>query len=569
MAIVVHPLADLSTAWPPFFVENLREIFTHGSGKSGSNYQALRNQMVKSLPTAPPPGPATFIAKCLEALVHVGQPVGEGLSHLLISALGVSDRSNWPSEDASTARGLGGSLFCDALRGKIQLEPRIVVKLPGAFGFELEDIGDILIVGKYDETTQLEAAKEFVDQYILDLLKRRLYTGAVTLLKNFNLKSCDYQSLIETILDDGQASLAVEWASHLGKEMVTFLVQHCTEVGMFKVAYKVVRQHKLEADFPDAYYLYRQSSLRKLVDKGLWDVAQSIAEGDTHLIDYLATLALEDNNSEKVAELCECFHLDQAQLCPELANIKEGSQYLQLESLVSAENTHWIDTPEGLMFAERALFGTSVAGIDCEWKADTTKGLAPNKVSILQVASSDVVFVIDLLSLVKGCQSSLNDYIKCLFHAPDILKLGYAVHNDLERLSRWFPEIEAFRVCGPVLDLQKAFGRQIKGGLSGLAKDVLGSRLNKQTRMSDWDVRPLSKKQLDYAALDAVVLLHIFDSIANQPALFPSLQDWKVHTTSFRVMSKYKKILDHVDGQKLEQPSSCGSLLSTHEDLDC
>lgn len=525
--------------------------------------------MVKSLPGAPPPGPATFIVKCLEALVHVGPPHGEGLSHLLISALCQSDRSKWPGEDASIARRLGGSLFCDALVGKIQMESRIVVKLPGAFGFELKDIGDILILGQHDEAVQLEAAKEFVELYVLDLLKRRLYTGAVSLLKNFNLQTCDYQqSLIAAIVDDGQASLAVDWASYLGKEMLTFLVQHCTEMGMYKVAYKVVQQYKLEADFPDAYHIYRQSSLCKLVGKGLWDVAQTIAEGDTKLIDYLVTLALEENNAEKVVELCEHFHLDHVQIASEVATSNGGSHYLQLASVMSEENIHWIDTHEGLVFAERVLFGVNVVGIDCEWKADTMKGVEPSKVSILQVASSDVVFVLDLITLLKNCQNSLNDFVKYLFHTPDILKIGYAVHNDLERLSRSFPEIQAFGACESVLDLQKVFGRQqIKGGLSGLAKGVLGSCLNKQSRMSDWEIRPLSKKQLHYAALDAMVLLPIFDSVAHQPDVVPETQDWKVHTTSFRVMPKHQRKLDDFDVKELEQPSSRGTSLNSHEDL--
>ncbi|MCO5550496.1 hypothetical protein L7F22_003983 [Adiantum nelumboides] len=549
----------------PKFYQNRVHLVDTGKGKAGLKFQALRSQVVSSLPSAPPPGPATFIAECLEVLQNIGPPHDEGLSHMLISALCQSNRSNWPDEDASIARRLGGSLFCKALVGEFRMDSRIVVKLPIAFHFDLKDIGNILIPGQSEEVLQVNAAKQFVELYLMDLLKRQLYTGAVSLIKNFGLQTCDYQDLIAEIVDDGQANLAIEWAVHLGKDMLKFLVQHCTETGLYKVAYKVVQQHKLEAEFPDAYHLYRQSSLHKLVGKGLWDVAQSIAEGDALLIDYLVILAMKDNDAEKVVELSERFHLDISPLSPDTESSNKSSVYLQLESVVSKDKIYWIDSHEGLQFAERALFGVKLVGIDCEWKPDSVRGASPNKVSILQVASSDLVLVLDLISLLKNCQSSLNTFIGYLFHAPDILKLGYAVHNDLERLSRSFVEIDAFRLCESVLDLQTAFGRQFKGGLSGLAKVFLGSSLNKQTRMSDWEMRPLSKKQLHYAALDAAVLLPIFYSIADYSPATEKLQGWESHVTCYRMLHKWKGDKESV--RTTDLPNSDESMIGSHEEL--
>eukprot|EP00922_Rhytidocystis_sp_ex-Travisia-forbesii_P062309 GHVS01092289.1.p1 GENE.GHVS01092289.1~~GHVS01092289.1.p1 ORF type:complete len:121 (-),score=33.77 GHVS01092289.1:39-401(-) len=42
--------------------------------------------------------------------------------------------------------------------------------------------------------------------------------------------------------------------------------------------------------------------------------------------------------------------------------------------------------------------------------------------------------------------------------------------------------------------------------LSELSRKVLGHSLCKQLQQSDWNKRPLSQAQLDYAALDALVL---------------------------------------------------------------
>lgn len=65
-----------------------------------------------------------------------------------------------------------------------------------------------------------------------------------------------------------------------------------------------------------------------------------------------------------------------------------------------------------------------------------------------------------------------------------------------------------------LLDIQNVFDHS--GGLSGLAKKVLGAGLNKTRRNSDWEQRPLTVNQLEYAALDAVVLVHIFQHVRDQ-----------------------------------------------------
>ena len=45
------------------------------------------------------------------------------------------------------------------------------------------------------------------------------------------------------------------------------------------------------------------------------------------------------------------------------------------------EKVYWIDDSEGLHLAERQLIGVKMVGIDCEWKANRTKGVGPNKVN--------------------------------------------------------------------------------------------------------------------------------------------------------------------------------------------
>lgn len=56
-------------------------------------------------------------------------------------------------------------------------------------------------------------------------------------------------------------------------------------------------------------------------------------------------------------------------------------------------------------------------------------------------------------------------------------------------------------------------GRQQRG-LRDVVRRRLGQELDKRMQTSDWDARPLTQEQLDYAALDAVCLLWVFSAMS-------------------------------------------------------
>jgi hypothetical protein len=65
------------------------------------------------------------------------------------------------------------------------------------------------------------------------------------------------------------------------------------------------------------------------------------------------------------------------------------------------------------------------------------------------------------------------------------------------------------------LEASRALGlsRRRLAGLAAVCEQLLGLRLDKSEQCSDWQARPLSKDQVEYAAIDAAVLLPLLDAL--------------------------------------------------------
>ncbi|XP_057856610.2 uncharacterized protein LOC131065979 isoform X1 [Cryptomeria japonica] len=539
-SMVLHAFADLKHTSPLFFVGILKQSYIYGKGKAVMKFQTLRRQVMEALPSAPSPGPSTYVMHCLNVLLLVDAPYGEGLSHLLTSALSSLDKLNRPLADAAEARKLAAQLFNRVVVGSVNLEERILIKVATVFDVGLDDLVEAL----YSSTLESEKpvkAKINVEAFILKLIRSRNYSSAVALLKQFSLQHSTPHEFLDTMIHDNQVEVAEQWASYMGKDMICSLVQHLNNMKMFKKAYNIVNKYKLKQEFPDSYYHYKRSKLKKLARKACWDIAEMTANDDTQLIQYLVALAFEMGDEEKATDICQRHSLT-IPSCPVKAI---ENHYLQLSDFISEENVIWVDTVDELVSAAKYFTEVKVVGIDCEWRPNYMKGAGPSKVSILQIATAEKVLIFDLVGLSQTVPHVLDTCLKEVFHSPNILKLGYAFHNDLDQLFQSYRELECFHFCEGILDLQKLHGSS-KGGLSGLTKTALGGHLNKTRRMSNWEHRPLTLSQLHYAALDAAVLIAIFNILCDEPSSHGSAgtqhkSHWKSHVTCCRTYMKHKK----------------------------
>ena len=246
------------------------------------------------------------------------------------------------------------------------------------------------------------------------------------------------------------------------------------------------------------------------------------------LFKRLQELALEITNSN-LDQLCQ----------PGLVEGETG--FLKLQDIgISEENDQiiMIDTKRGLAQASLHFseIEIDVIGIDSEWLNSN------GNVSILQIATAKKVFIFDMKNLFNAVPVELDKCLQVVFHSTSILKLGYALHHDLRELSKSYGELQCFHYCeAPILDLQQAFP-SVQGGLSGLAKTVLGSPLKKSIRLSGWEKRPLSNSQLHYAALDAAVLIAIYNNECQEPPLSPSAESTEEPSWPLSMGSKGEQI---------------------------
>ena len=130
------------------------------------------------------------------------------------------------------------------------------------------------------------------------------------------------------------------------------------------------------------------------------------------------------------------------------------------------------------------------------------------RVSLLQLSSPEVCYLFRLNRI------PLDKAILQLFENKRLLKVGADVAGDLRSLR----QIRHFRDAG-FIDLQAIapeWGIAEKS-LRKLSAIVLGQRVSKAQRLSNWEAATLTDKQQLYAATDAWVCTRIYDRLLRTP----------------------------------------------------
>ena len=172
----------------------------------------------------------------------------------------------------------------------------------------------------------------------------------------------------------------------------------------------------------------------------------------------------------------------------------------------------WIDTDSRLQQCVDRWVNEPYLIVDTEFERSNTFYA---KAGLIQVAASGKTYLIDPLAV-----SNLKPLASVLSN-PDIVIVLHSMSEDIDLLGH---------ICDcsirNVFDSQIAtafLGMGISVGYQRLVDLVLGVALDKGETRSDWLARPLTKKQLHYAAADVHYLEDIYLKLREQLAASPWL----------------------------------------------
>lgn len=209
-----------------------------------------------------------------------------------------------------------------------------------------------------------------------------------------------------------------------------------------------------------------------------------------------------------------------------------------------------------------------VAGIDCEWRPTGAyaeallEGPDDNPVALLQICIPAIgkVYLIDTHKVVRANLAdtepmTTNEEILCktigtLFGSERMIKVGYGVVMDFRRLAASFPHISAFCNVRSIVELstlaQRLHPKSVRsllGSLQRLTKLVLGCNIAKEQQCSNWEARPLTQNQIEYAALDCALPPRLLDQMTEGSGTAKMKEVLRQVTSSwrFRVLDSDQK----------------------------
>lgn len=149
------------------------------------------------------------------------------------------------------------------------------------------------------------------------------------------------------------------------------------------------------------------------------------------------------------------------------------------------------------------LMAQSVIGFDTETRPSFTAGVV-NRVALLQLSTPERCYLFRL------CSMRLDKAIIKILEDKKIVKIGAAVRDDIKALQglRRF-KAESF------VDLQtiiEQWGVKEKS-VRKMSAVVLGLRVSKAQRLSNWEAVTLTRQQQLYAATDAWICAQIYDRL--------------------------------------------------------
>ncbi len=195
-----------------------------------------------------------------------------------------------------------------------------------------------------------------------------------------------------------------------------------------------------------------------------------------------------------------------------------------------------VDKEEQIEAVCRDLASQSIIGFDTETRPSFKAGVT-NKVALLQLSTHECCYLIRL------CRTKLHNTLLKILSNPNIIKIGADVAGDLRSLHA----LRHFNERG-FIDLQQmvaAWGIEEKS-LRKMAAIVLGHRVSKAQRLSNWEATTLTPQQQMYAATDAWVCISIYEKLLSvEPLSKPNIEEIRSQSTQAKGEAPTAKRAEH------------------------
>ena len=168
--------------------------------------------------------------------------------------------------------------------------------------------------------------------------------------------------------------------------------------------------------------------------------------------------------------------------------------------------------------------GPFIVALDAEWTANGSK-LEVVQLSYRPCDGAEPVVV------VVPIDKEIHPSLKCLLMDPNVLFVGNYLHSvDFEKLSNWhFIHVPSDRgISLNLLAKQKGLIQTKTGGYTSVVSLRIMSQMlikrdvPKDQRTSNWQLRPLSQNQIQYAARDALASLLCYEVLIKLPDKDPN-----------------------------------------------
>lgn len=164
-----------------------------------------------------------------------------------------------------------------------------------------------------------------------------------------------------------------------------------------------------------------------------------------------------------------------------------------------------IDKSEDVAQAIQDLRSSDIIGFDTETRPSFKKGIT-HIVSLMQLSTREKTYLFRLNKI------GMPDELKALIEDETITKVGLSIHDDFHNLERLcevspkgFVELQEYVKQWNIADIS----------LTKISAIVLGQRISKGQRLTNWEAENLTVFQQEYASLDALACVWIYDKLSN------------------------------------------------------